>query len=367
MESLFLSDNKARRGDLSQHAKPMPARAPYVMEWGAYQCDLMFIPDYARENSGLSIAINLIHMPSRFLHSALLGGKDEAGPWLVAKLSELADPDAISSVTRGLEIKPDFRLHSYPISVRVDSGTEFLNRETSRGVSAICYLDKVNKSAGDGVGSLAVVERVNRTIRDLIERYVTRHKTTRYAQVYDQLIEMYNRRKHSGTSSRPVDLENLVPRAYAAHLAKTENREIRGDVYASMIAQRYPVGTQVRLLMKKRAFTKSSKPGFSARVYTVTDHAGFHVVVESDGETRAVLYNEIARAGEQADTDNTMEQVRTHIRRENVTTRLNKRGWARSVGAEVEGFDEAGTPVLKARLLPANPAKRVPIPSRRNM
>ena len=58
--------------------------------------------------------------------------------------------------------------------------------------------------------SLGVIDRFCRTLRNLINKYCTSHKTTRYIDVLPKLIDNYNNKHHSTIKCTPNEADKHI-------------------------------------------------------------------------------------------------------------------------------------------------------------
>lgn len=362
---LWLSKQKApkatkhQRAQLTKHAQPKKPRAPIVGSTGDYQADLMFMDAYARYNGGKGIILNVIHVPSRYVYSALVKTKAEAGQALLQILAER---------------RQRFRLWA---------GTEFVSKHMRESIEKLgITLIVVNKSKQNETPtlssySMAVVERFNKTLRTLIERWITVNGRTDYQSIYDQLIETYNKSPHSS-------LDSMTPETVEKYLQEETGQpglvDMLEDRYAESkdraqtlqrtIKQWFPKGSYVRTALPEKAFSKSALPKFSDTIMKVVGHELYRVrVVPLDAsppsaanQTYSVLYHKLTRVpkptkAEAAASAEAPVEVPTDTIRETAqalakTTRLNKQDFGPGLGNEIESLDEMGKPVYKERLRP---------------
>ena len=98
--------------------------------------------------------------------------------------------------------------HFNPRIITSDNGKEFDNREIQnflKGHDIEQRFIDVNQHS-----SLGIVDRFCRTLRGLINKYCTSHKTTRYIDVLDKLVQNYNNTYHSTIKCTPEEAKDHV-------------------------------------------------------------------------------------------------------------------------------------------------------------
>jgi viroplasmin and RNaseH domain-containing protein len=348
------------KGTLTQHAKPMAATAPYLNSWGSYQADLMFI-DEDPENSNKGIICNIVNNASRFLYSRLVKTKAEGTKFLIETITALGN-----------------RVHD----LRLDAGVEW-SRIPAEIREKTTLVNKSSKKSIRGVSSMALIERVNRTIRLLIEKYITLTKSNKIIDVFDQIIDAYNSHKHS-IGWKPKELEALKPSALKIFRSVTESAEKEGLAMNEKIKKMFPVGSRVRIRVRRGRFSKDALPQFSEDVYVVREHRGYNLMVVKEGEETdegekadedlvAKLYTELTRVRGKdpkllkANTQVTNTHANTQLRKKNQvkkSTRVkNSSDFAAGVDYEVDALDELKRPIFKKSLRPVA-AKRAATPNK---
>lgn len=69
--SKYKNKGKAPDPKLAVFTKPIPATAPIIRKAGDYQCDLMFVPDYTKFNSGKGVIQFDLDLENKMLHYIL--------------------------------------------------------------------------------------------------------------------------------------------------------------------------------------------------------------------------------------------------------------------------------------------------------
>ena len=138
-----------------------------------------------------------------------------------------------------------------------DQGMEFFNKHFLALLkkSGIQLFNTFNETKA------SVVERVICTFKTRMWRYFTARKTSRYVDMFSDLVYSYNHNRHSSIKTKPA-LEN-------------ENRiwHTLYDVSTNNVKRKKPklkTGDQVRISKIKRKFEKGYLPNFSKEIFTVS-------------------------------------------------------------------------------------------------
>lgn len=156
-------------------------------------------------------------------------------------------------------MKPFFRLHT-PEKIQFDQGSEFYN-------AAFLKLLKKHKIKHYSVYSeqkAAIIERFCRTLKTRMFRYFTARGSHRWIDILQDLIDGYNKTKHSSTLFAPnnVSLAN--------------EREVRQNLFPRVVKEKkhtkalLKVGDSVRITRKKGIFQKGYEMTFSYEIFEVS-------------------------------------------------------------------------------------------------
>lgn len=160
-----------------------------------------------------------------------------------------------------------------PKIITSDNGSEYTNKELNKFLKdhdiEHRFVD-VNQHE-----SLGVVDRYCRTLRGLINKYCTSHKTTRYIDVLDKLVQNYNNTFHSTIKCTPneaADHVNEIKIIMAKKYMKAKEQEAA-----------YNVGDSVRHLEKLSIFQKQGLSKWSSNIFTIVEKKP-HSYKLSDGK-----------------------------------------------------------------------------------
>ena len=148
-----------------------------------------------------------------------------------------------------------------PEIITSDNGKEFLNSELKdiyKRNHVEHRLVDVNQHA-----SLGVVDRFCRTLRGLINKYCTSHKTTKYIDVLDDLIKNYNSTYHSTIKCAPKDADK--------HIEEINNIMIKKYSKAKQNETIFNIGDKVRHMINLSIFEKQGQSKWSQDTFTVVD------------------------------------------------------------------------------------------------
>ena len=225
------------------HYQPKRTYLPIIGEHGAFQCDLMFLDQFSRQNRGYNAILSVVNIPSRFGYAVPVKGKDDTLRAFKAFVVEARK--------NGQDI---VRLES-------DNGSEFVNRAFA------AYLKKegiahTTANPGDHRKN-GLIERFNQSLRGWIEKWLTEKQVNNWIDVMPQILEYYNTRKHKTTGVAPAsmtedDEDDLIHSQYEA------TQGARDQINA------IKPGDRVRVILHKKAFGKG-RLRWSDSVYTI-DH-----------------------------------------------------------------------------------------------
>lgn len=149
-----------------------------------WQADLVDMQVYSSSNRGCRYLLTVIDMFSKFAFVVPLKNKEGS--------------------TLKVAFKDIFATGRVPEKLQTDEGTEFENRILgpylhSMGVRHFTTKNRQIKCA--------MVERFNRTLKGRLYKYMTARRTQSYLGILDDIVDSYNRTKHSVTKMRPVDVD----------------------------------------------------------------------------------------------------------------------------------------------------------------
>ena len=123
--------------------------------------------------------------------------------------------------------------------------------------------------------SLGLVDRVCRSIRNLINKYCTSHKTTRYIDALPKLVDNYNNTYHSTIKCTPNDAINHIDEINIIMMHKYKLAKENETVFN--------IDDKVRHLLNLSIFEKQGQSKWSPDIYTVVDKKT-HSYKLSDGK-----------------------------------------------------------------------------------
>ena len=152
-----------------------------------------------------------------------------------------------------------------PNMLQTDRGTEFLNVQ----VQGVFRKYKIHHyfSLNDDIKA-ALIERFNRTLKSRLFRYMTRHHTSRWVDVLDDVVKSYNRSHHRSIGTAPIDVtpENEDEIARRQYPPKPP------------LTYRYDVGDRVRIAKYKHVFQKGYLPNWTEEIFVIADRYPTHPV-----------------------------------------------------------------------------------------
>jgi len=241
---LGLHDNLKLAEELHRPIKrKFKRRKVYVFNlhdiWSA---DLQDLSSLSKYNKGYKFLLNVIDLFSRYAYSVPLKTK------------------SANEVTEAFEKLFDVK---HPNKLWTDRGKEFVNNRIKQ------VLEKRNIELYHvyNEGKACVVERFNRTLGEMINRHLTAHKTNKYIDVLQNLIDEYNNKYHSTIRMSPVDANKFENRDKALQPV------MHDIVFAKTQRPKYKVGDRVRIYRYKTTFEKGSKPNWTNEIFVVDDIA----------------------------------------------------------------------------------------------
>ena len=147
-----------------------------------------------------------------------------------------------------------------PRKIRTDSGREFVNQHFKQFLKkkGILFFTSNNET------KCAIVERFNRSLMSRMWRYFTTSGQQRYLHVLQQLVDGYNKTRHSSTGYAPDDVnvmngETVWRKLYDWNPQHPEKRQ----------KPKYKVGDLVRISKAKKTFEKGYRTNWSREIFKV--------------------------------------------------------------------------------------------------
>lgn len=106
-----------------------------------------------------------------------------------------------------------------------------------------------------------IAERANRTIKEQLFKYMTANSTKRYIDALQDIVAAYNERIHSATKFAPKDVK-------MSNMHKVMRNLFPNFPYDSE-EKVLPVGTIVRKVEQRNAFSKGYKGYFTPELYEI--------------------------------------------------------------------------------------------------
>ena len=145
-----------------------------------------------------------------------------------------------------------------PVHLQTDKGTEFTNRAFQSYLRKhdITFFTTHNEET-----KASIAERFNKTLKTKMWKYFTRHNTTTYVDVLDDLVSSYNRSYHRSIKTEPVSVsvrnqKSVWQALYGERVKPAKSRLKPGDV--------------VRISKAKKTFKKGYLPNWSEELFYVS-------------------------------------------------------------------------------------------------
>lgn len=219
-------------------AKKFPRRKTFAKGINdLFQADLADMRNLASYNGGFGYLLTCIDVFSRYAFAVPI--RDKRG----------------STVSVAFEKIFEERV---PNMLQTDRGLEFLNYQ----VQSVFRKNDVRHyfSLNDDIKA-ALVERFNRTLKSRLYRYMTHHRTNRWIDVIQDVVDSYNRSRHRSIGMAPID---VVPE---------KEDEIARRLYPPKppLKYKYNVGDRVRIARYKHVFQKGYLPNWTEEIFAIYD------------------------------------------------------------------------------------------------
>ena len=112
-----------------------------------------------------------------------------------------------------------------------------------------------------------VVERWNRTIKRIMWKYFTKHRTGVYIDILPELIQKYNSTYHHSIKCTPTDARKTANYQHVYNALYGERR----DSTHLRKRPKFHVGEKVRIAKKKKTFEKGYTSNWTEEVFTVVE------------------------------------------------------------------------------------------------
>jgi transposase InsO family protein len=215
-----------------------------------WQMDLVDIQELSHANDNVRYLLTVIDTFTRFAWARLL--KDKKGATVL---------EAFKSVVE---------LAGKPKSITCDRGTEFHNESFKK----FCSDNSIFLYTPDSSIHAAYIERFNRTLQSLIYKYMTENETHRFIDridsdgnlknVFTQLMQTYNNRKHRMIGTTPTIAENNPDSHLSIRLKLSE--------YYDKIKHKkriFKIGDTVRISKIKGKFARGYKEQSKQEIFKI--------------------------------------------------------------------------------------------------
>ena len=148
-----------------------------------------------------------------------------------------------------------------PIKIQCDQGKEFISKSFKELLNK--YKIELQLVNIDDKNKIGIINRVCITIREMLNKYMTAYKTTRYIDAFQKLVDNYNNSIHSTILFTPNEAQKHVEEIQKTN-TKRYNKAIADE-------KQFKVGDKVRCIVNLTAFEKHTLPHWSKIIHTITN------------------------------------------------------------------------------------------------
>ena len=201
-----------------------------------WQCDLAIMDMLSKNNDGYKYMLVCVDVLSRKMYVAPV--KSKSPKQMIPAFN------AIFSKAK-------------PLKLYSDRGLEFQAKEMLKFFQDQDIVKHVVYTRNIHAG---IVERANRTIKERLYRYFHKHKTHRWVDVIDKIINNINNsvNRTIGMTPNQVTLKN----------SQILYKELYGDAYSAQ-EPKFNVGDVVRIVKDKGVFGKGYHPSYSRELFRI--------------------------------------------------------------------------------------------------
>jgi len=221
----------------------------------SFSCDLTFYNEIKRVNNGFSILFTIINNNTKKAY--------------VYPLKNKTTKSIIEAFKRFLHDVDDIQ------QLQADKGSEFKSKEFKK----LCDENNIKLilfDTGDNKNSMSICERFNRTIRDKISNYMSAYNTKKYITVLDQLVNNYNNSIHSTTKMKPNEVNEKQENEISNNKLKNY-LDVKKEINDT-----FEIGNHVRLLKKRKLFSKGEKETYSKTIYEIIEINENKIIIRSE-------------------------------------------------------------------------------------
>ena len=200
-----------------------------------FQADLVDMTKYAKYNKGIKWMLTCIDLFSRYAWAYPLKSKSARDVLAVLK--------KIFAERRPSEL------------FQTDEGKEFFNKPVGDYLKSL----NIHHFAVKSKMKAAMVERWHRTLKRRMWRVFTKRGTYKWLDILPDLVDSYNRSKHSAIGMAPINV-------------KPNNEKLKKLQYLKSpknVKFKFQIGDSVRISKVKGIFAKGYEPNWSEEVFVV--------------------------------------------------------------------------------------------------
>lgn len=217
-----------------------------------WQADLAVMDKLAHENKGYRYILTCIDVLSRYA-------------WAVPVKTKGA-----KDMLTAMKLLFEKALPRRPQRLQTDRGVEFYNGS----VRAFLREQNVELFSTNSPFKCALVERFNRTLKTMLYKYFTAHKTKRWYDVLDNMVRAYNQRPNRTIGAAPATVLTAEDDTRVWRRVYYDSKEaqlLRADVHPANADNMANTGDRVRISLTKGHFDKGYVPNWGREQLVVKD------------------------------------------------------------------------------------------------
>lgn len=207
-----------------------------------WQIDLMYLPDLSKYNEGYKYLLCLLEVFTRKLYIKIL--KEKTSRVVTDGFNEIQQ-----------------KINNFPKKIVCDMGGEFKCALFEK----YCRENKIKLIFTTNDTKASHVERAQRSFQAILYRILEEHQTKKYLEHLETVLIIYNNRINRITGYSP---NNAMKKENHSDVRKNLEKYYNSRILLRKKAK-YKIGDKVRILEKRKNFSKGYHPYFSEEVFKI--------------------------------------------------------------------------------------------------